>query len=88
MNFNYSSIEIKKIGNMYCVIGSEDNFLGFDGIIRMNESGKIIFEKIMKGYSEEEILCQLCEEYSLQRDELKNMVSDFYDYLRNNGVSI
>jgi hypothetical protein len=88
MRLGCSGFEIKKIGNMYCVLGSEDNFLGFDGIIRMNESGKIIFEKIMQGYDEKEIISQLSDEYPLQRDEIKNMIRDFFDYLRKNGVGV
>ena len=54
----------------------------------LNETGRIFWEMLAKGSTEEEIIGAVCEEYEVDAETVKKDLSDFVDYLRNNRVEV
>ncbi len=58
----------------------------FAGMIRLNESGAFIFEKLKEETTEEAIVDAILEEYDIDRETASGVVHDFVDYLDKKGV--
>ena len=54
----------------------------------MNETGKIFWEMLEKGSTEEEIISVICDEYEVDGDTVKNDLAEFVEYLKNNRVEV
>lgn len=58
----------------------------FSGMIRMNNTGKRIFELLMAGKTEAETVAQLTEEYEVEEATARENVRAFVEKLRGAGV--
>ena len=58
----------------------------FSGMIRMNKTGKRIFELLMAGKTEAETVAQLTEEYEVEEATARENVRTFVEKLRGAGV--
>ena len=58
----------------------------FAGMIRLNETGAFIFEKLREDTTEEAIVDAILEEYDIDRETASEVVHDFVDYLDKKGV--
>ena len=58
----------------------------FSGMIRMNKTGKRIFELLMAGKTEAETVAQLTEEYEVEEATARENVRAFVEKLRGAGV--
>lgn len=58
----------------------------FSGMIRMNRTGKRIFELLMEGKDEAETVRQLTAEYEVDEDTAQENVRAFMDKLRGANV--
>ena len=58
----------------------------FSGMIRMNRTGKRIFELLMAGKTEAETVAQLTEEYEVEEATARENVRAFVEKLRGAGV--
>lgn len=54
----------------------------FHGIIRMNKTGKYIFELLQNEISKEEIVSKLEEKYDVKEVEIDKMVQEFIKSLQ------
>ena len=54
----------------------------------LNETGKIFWEMLAKGSTEEEMVNAICDEYEVDAETVKKDLKDFVDYLRNNRVEV
>lgn len=79
---------LKKISDMYVVVPTGDTLKDFSGVIRLNETGKDIYELLVQGKNEEEIVNELLNIYEVDTETLKKSVSESIKYLKDNKVLI
>lgn len=59
----------------------------FNGMIKLNDSGELIFKLLSSGDpTEEELLAQFAEQYAVTVESIKDAVLEFVDQLRQNGL--
>ena len=58
----------------------------FSGMIRMNRTGKRIFELLMEGKDQDGVVRQLMEEYEVDEATAQANVADFIHRLQGAGV--
>ena len=58
----------------------------FSGMIRMNETGKRIFELLMEGLDEDETVRQMMDEFDVEEKTVRENVRSFAEKLRNADV--
>lgn len=54
----------------------------------LNETGRILWELLEKGGTEDEIVSAVCDEYEIDRETVKKDLTEFVEYLRNNRVEV
>lgn len=73
-----------KIGDDYFLVPAKPEALNLNGIIRLNETGAFIWDRLCEGLDEEQIAGRILEEYSgVDYDSalrtVKNIVTKFRD---------
>jgi len=58
----------------------------FSGMIRMNKTGKRIFELLMEGKDQDGVVKELMEEYEVDEATARSNVGDFIGKLKGAGV--
>lgn len=58
----------------------------FSGMIRMNKTGKRIFELLMEGKDQDGVVRQLMEEYEVDEATAQGNVGDFIGKLQSAGM--
>ena len=58
----------------------------FSGMIRMNRTGKRIFELLMEGLDQAAVVQKLTEEFDVDEETARNNVSAILDKLRGAGL--
>ena len=58
----------------------------FSGMIRMNKTGKRIFELLMEGKDQDGVVKELMEEYEVDEATARSNVGDFISKLKGAGV--
>lgn len=77
---------IKEVLGMYLAVSVGEDNAKFDGVLRLNETGKRILELLQDGLEEETIVSILKEEYDATEEELRNEVKKIVDQLRDEGM--
>ena len=73
---------IKEIAGQYVVVALGDASKVFNGIIKLNESGKLIWEMIANGMDREQIVDVMLESYSgVDRQSIENDFDKFVSTL-------
>lgn len=58
----------------------------FSGIIKLNESGTLLWDKLSLGSCEEELVEQLLNDYDVTREKAEKDVKRFIEVLRDAGA--
>lgn len=74
-----------KVADSYIVaaIGGADNC--FDGMLKLNETGNLLWERVERGATVEELICALTDEYEVTPQKAAEDVARFLDELRSFG---
>ncbi len=76
----------KEIAGQYVVIALGAASKIFNGIIKLNESGKFIWDKLAEGATKEEIVDALLAEYDVSRETAENDVDKFIAELEGANI--
>ncbi len=49
----------------------------FEGLLRLNQSGKMLFEKLSLGATKEELIETLCTAYDITKEQAETDTTDF-----------
>ncbi|MBR2616067.1 MAG: PqqD family protein [Clostridia bacterium] len=71
---------LKNVASNFVVVPVGD--LNFDGLISLNESGALLWERLEKGAEAEDLILALTEEYGIESDLARRDVEAFLDSLR------
>lgn len=73
---------IRKIGGKNVVVAVGKRSLEFNGIIRLNETGKFLWEQLKNDITEEQLTAALLDEFEIDDVSAKNDVAAFIAKLR------
>lgn len=76
-----SGFVVRKVGGQYVAVAVGERSREFNGMIRLNETGKFIWEKLEKGAEKEDIILAMLDEYDATRETVENDVNTFIDAL-------
>jgi len=73
---------LKKVGGQYVAVALGEASRDFNGIIRLNDTGRLLWETLSQGCTEEELAGKLVSEYGIDEGQAKSDTSQFLDKLR------
>ena len=85
MKLKYEFV-VSEVADKAIAITVGEDAENFAGMIRLNETGAFIFEKLREETTEEAIVDEILEEYDIDRETAGKVVHDFVDYLDKKGV--
>jgi hypothetical protein len=85
MKLKYKFIIRSVAGNSVALAVGDDN-QKFNGMIKLNETGRIIWDMLSKGKEQEEIVAKILEEYDIDRATVEADVSRFISTLMEDGI--
>ncbi len=77
---------VREIAGQSIVIALGEASKNFNGMIKLNETGRIIWDMLGTGAERDEIIEKILEEYDIDRDTVSADVDKFIDTLK--GASI
>ncbi len=70
--------------NVVVAVGEQSR--NFNGIIKLNESGMFLWEKLYGGIERNELIDAFLEEYDVDRATAENDIDAFIEVLKNAGA--
>lgn len=58
----------------------------FNGMMRLNDTGAFLFDKLTKGTTEEQLIRDLMDEYSIDKELATKDVKDFIEKVESEGL--
>ena len=77
---------VKKVGNEYMIIPTNNNKVLMNKIFNINEVGADIYKSLENGLSIAETIDELLKEYDIDKETLTNDVLEFVEELRKRGI--
>jgi len=77
---------LKKVGNEYMIIPTNNNKVLMNKIFNINEVGADIYKSLENGLSINETIDELLKEYDIDKETLTNDVLEFVEELRKRGI--
>ena len=71
---------------MYVAVAVGDGADSFSGVIRLNETGKRVFELLMQGKDADSIVSAMLDEYDSDAETMRHEVSRIIDALNSEGA--
>jgi len=79
---------VREIAGETVVVPIGETVLKSNILAVLNETGKIFWDMLSKGSSEDEIVKAMCDEYEIDEETVRNDLKEFVDYLKNNRVEV
>lgn len=73
---------LKKVGGQNVVVALGEASRSFNGIIRLNDTGVFLWQKLQQETSEEQLLAALTAEYDIGEEQAKSDIAEFIAALR------
>lgn len=81
-----SGFLLREVAGEAIVIPLGDNNGNFSGMLRVNETGKLLWEKLEKGATREELLAAMLGEYEVDENVAATDVDKFLQKLQQSGM--
>lgn len=78
--------ELREIAGEFIIVPTGETTLDFNGLITVNEVGKIIWEKLQNECTKEDIVNAILDEYEIDKETAENDVEGFLEKLRNQDI--
>ena len=75
---------IQKMGDQYCASPVDINY--FNGVLFFSEVGKTVFEELMIGIEEDELIDKIIKKYIGDKLEIKKEIDKFLNILKENQL--
>jgi len=76
----------RQVAGNNVVVATGEQTKNFNGIIKLNESGLILWNKLVGGADKEELITTLLDEYDIDRGVAEADVDKFVGVLRDAGA--
>jgi len=77
---------LRNVAGEYMVVPTGKASVHFNGVITLNESGKLLYEKLEKGCEKDALVSLLVETYEIDTQTAKKDVNSFLETLRKKDV--
>lgn len=77
---------LREVGGMITAVATGPASHHFHGVITLNETGKLLFELLQQGCSEQQMVDHLAAEYGLDSAQALADVRAFTEKLRSAGI--
>ncbi len=85
MKLKYNFI-IQNVGGKSIAVATDKKEDSFNGMIKLNNSGRYIFEQLQNKASKDEIIAALAEKYNISQMQAQTDVTEFITDLSNCGL--
>ena len=68
---------LRKVGGQNVVVAIGKASLDFNGIIRLNDTGKFLWEQLKNDITEEQLISAMLGEYDIDRETAERDISEF-----------
>lgn len=79
---------ITQVADQYVVIATQEAAENFHGMIRLNETGKFIWECLMQGAQRDEIIAKMVKRYDAAENDVKADVDALLTKMKQEGFLI
>ena len=77
---------LRKVGEQNVVVAVGEASRSFNGIIRLNESGRYLWEKLQSGTTEQELLQAMLNDFDIDESTASKDISAFIAKLEEAGL--
>lgn len=77
---------LRKISDSYVVVPIGEAVVDFSGLVNLNESGAMLFEKLQMGAEEADLVNALLSEYDVDEETAKTDVRVFISKVKDAGI--
>ncbi len=81
-----SDFILRKISDSFVVVPVGSAVVDFSGLVNLNETGALLFEKMQKGAEESELVDALLKEYDVERSVAEADVKRFIGKVKDAGI--
>ena len=81
-----SGFVVREIAGDYIVVATGEISKTFHAMIKLNDSGKDIWDILSEGASQQELYDKLCAKHGLPLEEIKPSTDEFVEVLRKNDL--
>ena len=81
-----SGFVVRPVAGQHMVVALGEASKSFNGIIKLNESARIIWDMLVEGAEREAVIARLLEEYDVDRDILQADCDKFIQSLQENNI--
>lgn len=68
---------LRKVGGQNVVVAVGKASLDFNGIIRLNDTGKFLWEQLKNNISEEQLITAMLDAYDIDRETAERDIAEF-----------
>ena len=83
-----SGFVMRKVGSGYAAVPVHERAKTFNGMIRLNETGAFLFERLASDTTTDELAGMLAAEYGIGLDEAEADVRAFLETMDENGFLV
>lgn len=77
---------LRKVSDSYIVVPVGEAVVDFSGMVNLNESGALLFEKLQKGCDENELVNAILSEYEVSEETARADVKRFISKVKDAGI--
>ncbi len=77
---------IQKVGDHYMAVDVSGDKSDFKGIIKLNETGKFIFECLKEDVSVDDLITKVMNEFNGNKEEVESGVREYCQTLQDKGL--
>lgn len=77
---------LRQVCDDYMVIPVGTNSIEFKSVIRLNETGAFLFERLKSETTEEALVSEMLDEYNVEKDVATKDIDIFVENLKNAGI--
>ena len=79
---------VRKISGQTVAVAIGEASKSFHGMIKLNDTGLIIWNSLAKDVTEDDIVAAILEQYDVSREQASEDVHNFVEVLRDAGIVI
>ena len=76
---------LRRVANLWMVLPLKTDTVDFNGMVRLNDSGAMLWKLLEQGASREELLQAMTEQYNVSREQAAQDLEEFIGILNQAG---
>ncbi len=79
---------LRSVADQHLVVPTGEEGVNFNGIITLNDSGKLLFERLKKGAEPKALVALLMETYDVSKETANEDVKAFIETLKSKNIIV